>query len=144
MSQQVSLGESAPAGPSAAPRVTLGRVATEVFGPRPVESGVWGLGIGLVFGMPLMLAYFVAHFWGVQVQLELTGIGMDPGFDDATYQLLFWIGFTVLGFGLIGTAGLSVLVALLRRACFATIALVAFLVGLVPYLLFFLLFITGQ
>lgn len=143
MSQHVSFGESAPADTIAPTRVTSRAVFADVFGPRPVESLLWGVGIGVVFGLPLILAYFVAHFWGVQMQLELTGIGMDPGFDDEIYGVLFWVGFTVLGFALIGTVGVSVLVSFLRRARLATMLLVAFLVGLVPYLLFFILFVTG-
>lgn len=119
----------------------LRALAAETFGPRPTESALWGLGIGVLFGLPLILGYFIAHFVTLRVGLVLGNVPPSGDFTQSDYEFLLIAGMIVLSFAALGITGVSVLVSRLRRSCLGTMLLVAVFVSYIPYTLFYLLFV---
>lgn len=134
--------QSAPA--ATARRPSAGRVLRAVFGPRPSESVAWGAGLGFVFGLPLVLGYFVAHYAVMEFALIFGGdqLADDVANGDAM-AILFGAGFGAMMFSFVGLVGIGLLVARLRQANPGTILLVGYLVSFGPYIAFFLSFVSA-
>lgn len=105
-----------------------------VFGPRPLESALWGAALGLIAGAPLILSNFMLH--GIVVTLMTVVVDGAP-LDLELYGTIAPLATVVGGVALVGLIGLCVLVARLRRASLATMLLVAYFASVVPYWLFY-------
>lgn len=123
-----------------AQRATVAARLAAVFGPRPIESIVWGAGLGLIAGAPLILSNFVLH--GLVVTI-VAGLMSGEPFELDTYGDLVVLTGIVGVIAVAGTIGISMLVARLRRANLATMLLTAYFASVLPYVLFFFLVIGG-
>ncbi|GGA59626.1 hypothetical protein GCM10011490_07130 [Pseudoclavibacter endophyticus] len=144
MSIEVDAGAGAVATGAPSGRQRAVAIAAEIFGPKPREAAIWGAGIGVIFGLPLIFGYFMIHFWAVQLVTAVQFGDETLDTSDDVYGVLFIVAVVVLVFSFVGTVGLTTLVAYVRRTSLSTILFVAFLVSFMPYVLFFqLVIVTG-
>ena len=119
-------------------------VLAVVFGPRPIESALFGALIGFVGGIPLVWSIFFSHaiaifFFGSHVLT--TELETPAGLNEPWVALSVALVASIV---IVLEATPIVLLAVFRKNSAPTMLLSAFFAGLVPYLLFFQLFVRDM